>query len=206
MHERNHVKYYTHNLTTQLIRYIKEKYKEGIFIFRDTKGIKRINYPPIYRVVLDRWGIEMQKQFLDYKERLKNFHIYNISYKDSNNLKCSRCGKEILEENKPIKVLTVKLRHGFNKKSILTHKINMLQKKILKLQKYPQTKEMMQYIQETNKELRKVKNLLDKEDGTKDYKQIKCDCGYNQDFIINDALTLHSLFLRGTEAEQEHAS
>lgn len=207
--ERKRIKYATHVLTTELIAYLRKKYGSGIIIMRDSKGIKRINYPPLYRKILHSWNIEMRKTFLEYKEKISNFHILFLKYNESNNLKCAKCGKAIKDEdNKPMKILTWKLNSGMDRKSILQHKFNMLQAKITKLAKYPQTAKMLKYIQQTADELKKTKEMLNAVDTKRNYKLFECPhCGYRINFLVNDALSLScSLYSDDMPSDAPNAS
>lgn len=214
--EMEYIKRQTHDLTTELITYIAREYKYGIIICRDTKGIKRINYPPIYRVVLDRWNIEMQKTMLEYKQMLKHFHVYKVPYCESNNIKCSQCGKDFIVDKKQLKMLTIKLNHAMDRKGYLLHREKLLREKIIKLLKYPKTKELLDWLKLTSIELSKVKIKL-KEYPSKDrkmfmeyhelngklreekekesYKILKCSCGKKQEFYLNDGLQLYNKFI-----------
>ena len=201
MMEREFIKYNTHKLTTNVIKYLKAKNKTGIIVMRDTKGIKRINYPSIYRVVFDRWNIEMQKTMLEYKEMLKNFHIYTIPYNQTNNLKCGSCNKEFKVEKKHLKVLTLKLKHALRKESLLKHRFKMLKNKIFKLQKYPSNKENRLWIQQVNEEMSAVKSKLDEVNGVDNYKFVKCGkCGFTKPLNMNDTLQLYNQFKKEVKA------
>jgi hypothetical protein len=99
------VNYYNQKLSYEIIDYIKNIFKHPIIIFRDTKRIKDISYKGDLRKVLDRWSLEQQKSFIEYKSYLNEIPLIKIAYKDTNIVKCSKCGKE-----HNLKVTTEKLK------------------------------------------------------------------------------------------------
>lgn len=190
--ESNRIKYITHNLTTKVMQHLEEKYPECIILIRDTKGIKKINYPSTYRVILNRWNINFQKDLLDYKQRIKNFHIYLFKYKETNNLTCSKC-----QEKEDTKILTVKLNHASNREKLYRHRIKILQEKITKLEKYKDKKKHEKFIKQTEQELKYTKEKLEEIECNQKYpmKKFTCDqCGYQEDFYFNDCNSLYHLF------------
>lgn len=187
--ERRFIRNYVHSLTKRIIFYFKQKYGVFILVMQDLKGIKRISYPYSYRAVLSRWNVEMQRFFIKYKSMLKNCHLFEIPYRESNHLTCRKCGLVAIEDNKKIVSLTSKLLHASEANSLIKNRIRALSRKVEKLQTYPLTSKMKTYIQLTKTDLTNMQN------NARPWKisvprEFKCQCGNSEDFYTNEALVL----------------
>ena len=211
-YESNFVKTNNHTLTTNVAQHLLEAMPDGgTIISQDLKGIKGINYPGAYRVVLSRWSVEAQRFFLEYKEMLRDFHLYTIPYRQSNNLECSRCRtKQVSEDKQVIKTLSRKLSLAINKLQWMKQDANRLQEKINKLLTYPSTEENRRWIQETRTQLTQVKEKITTLDTSKTSSIFTCtSCGYTQDIYLNECFQLWNTFSyslhNGNEVPPTHA-
>lgn len=126
----NYIKNYSQNLTTDLMRFVEKEYPKAIIVLQDTSYIKKVTYSGGYNQVLHRWNIEMQKEILNYKAKIRDCQVYFVPYKLLANLTFYKDMKPIEHKDKEVKTLTIKLRHAYDPAQYWQDRVKMAEQRL----------------------------------------------------------------------------